>query len=57
MKLVLFICPHYNKCGLTDLFQNFFSEYKKSNRTGDINFKVLNYFDEFNHLKKKPFSE
>lgn len=52
MKLVLFVSPHYNKCGLTDLFQNFFSEYKKSKKTDDINFKVFNYFNEFNHLKK-----
>ena len=50
MKLVLFISPHYNSCGETYIFQNFFLKYKKSK---NINFKVFNYLNEFNHLKSR----
>ncbi|MBD1137152.1 glycosyltransferase [Pelagibacterales bacterium SAG-MED49] len=53
MKLVLFIAPFYNRCGITDNYHNFFSACNKSEKSNNITFKVFNYFDEFNHLKKK----
>ena len=50
MKLVLFISPHYKKCGETYIFKNFFSKNLTNNK---IDFKVFNYFKEFDHIDKK----
>jgi glycosyltransferase involved in cell wall biosynthesis len=54
MKLVLFISPHYNKCGETYIFKNFFTNYEKRK---NIEFKIFNYYSEFSHIKKKNIIE
>lgn len=54
MRLVIFISPHYNKCGETYIFKNFFKSYKKNT---NIEFKIFNFYSEFNHIKKKYLIE
>lgn len=54
MRLILFISPHYNKCGESYIFKNF-TEYldKHAPKNDKLKFKIFNYFDEFNHIQKK----
>lgn len=47
-KLILFISPHYKKCGETYIFKNLTDEL--NSKKSQLDFKIFNYYDEFNHI-------